>query len=101
MYVFCLECRVLRINLERKRLHLTSKPILVKEEFTVVDSYESAKVGTVTEVRARPTGNLCGKINIVAEQKGFFPIPSLKNASKESSAYFSHYHPTCTVLILI
>jgi hypothetical protein len=26
----------------------------VKEEFTVVDSYESAKVGTVTEVR--PTG---------------------------------------------
>ncbi len=48
---FCLECRVLRINLERKRLHLTSKPILVKEEFTVVDSYESAKVGTVTEVR--------------------------------------------------
>jgi hypothetical protein len=23
----------------------------VKEEFTVVDSYESAKVGTVTEVR--------------------------------------------------
>ncbi len=52
--MFCLECRVLRINLERKRLHLTSKPILVKEEFTVVDSYESAKVGTVTEVR--PTG---------------------------------------------
>jgi hypothetical protein len=26
----------------------------VKEEFTVVDSYESAKIGTVTEVR--PTG---------------------------------------------
>jgi hypothetical protein len=63
--VFCLECRVLRINLERKRLHLTSKPILVKEEFTVVDSYESAKVGTVTEVR--PKGNLRGNINIVPE----------------------------------
>ncbi len=46
-----LDCRVLRINLERRRLHLTSKPILVKEEFTVVDSYETAKVGTVTEVQ--------------------------------------------------
>jgi hypothetical protein len=65
MFVLCLECRVLRINLERKRLHLTSKPILVKEEFTVVDSYESAKVGTVTEVR--PIGFPNPEICIVAE----------------------------------
>ncbi len=86
IFVFCLECRVLRINLERKRLHLTSKPILVKEEFTVVDSYESAKVGTVTEVS--PTRNLCGNINIVSEEEWFFPMPCLRNARKESSAYF-------------
>ncbi len=62
--MFCLECRVLRINLERKRLHLTSKPILVKEEFTVVDSYESAKVGTVTEV------GLTLNWNILEKEKG-------------------------------
>jgi hypothetical protein len=34
----------------------------VKEEFTVVDSYESAKVGTVTEVR--PTGVIKPEISV-------------------------------------
>ena len=62
--IFCVaECRVLRMNLERKRLHLTSKPILVKEEFTVVDSYETAKVGTVTEVKYRYLVRTAQKMN--------------------------------------
>ena len=33
-------CRVLRVNVEKKQLHLTSKPILLNEQFDLVDSFE-------------------------------------------------------------
>ena len=33
-------CRVLRVNVEKKQLHLTSKPILLNEEFDLVASFE-------------------------------------------------------------
>ncbi|XP_023328574.1 protein RRP5 homolog isoform X2 [Eurytemora carolleeae] len=44
-----IDCRVLRVNPKKNRLHLTSKPILVKEEFSIVSTYEQAVVGTITE----------------------------------------------------
>ena len=33
-------CRVLRVNVDNKQLHLTSKPILHNEEFNLVASFE-------------------------------------------------------------
>ena len=42
-------CRVLRLDPAANKLQLTSKPILVNNEFSIVDSWESAVAGTVTE----------------------------------------------------
>ena len=33
-------CQVLRVNVEKKQLHLISKPILLNEEFDLVASFE-------------------------------------------------------------
>ena len=44
-----LQARVLRLDPAKKRLLLTTKPILVKEEFTIVKDYDTAVAGTVTE----------------------------------------------------
>ena len=35
-----LQCRVLRVNVVKKQLHLTSKPFLLNEQFDLVASFE-------------------------------------------------------------
>ena len=72
-----LQARVLRLNPEEKKLHLTTKPILVREKFTVVKDYETAVPGTITEgvvVRIKPEGLL---IQLWGELKGWAPKSKL------------------------
>ena len=44
-----LQAKVLRLNPANRQLHLTTKPILDKEQFTIVKDYDSAVPGTITE----------------------------------------------------
>lgn len=56
-----LPARVLRLDPTKNKLDVTTKPILVKEEFTIVKDYDSAVPGTVTEgvvVKITDTGLL-------------------------------------------
>ena len=45
-----LAARVLRLDPAKRRLLLTTKPILVKEQFTIVGDYDTAVMGTITVV---------------------------------------------------
>ncbi len=68
-----LKCRVLRSDPERRRLHLTNKTILVKEEYPVVGSYSEEVVGQQTEgvvVKVRDDGLLLELFNDV---RGWVP----------------------------
>ena len=72
-----LKCRVLRLNPEKKQLHLTSKPLLVNEEFDLVGSMEEAVVGTVTEgvvVKISHDGLL---LQLWGDCRGFAPRSAL------------------------
>ena len=45
-----LTCKVLRVDPSKRKIHLTSKPILVKKnDYDVVDTYDAANVGKTTE----------------------------------------------------
>ena len=44
-----LKCRVLRVDPEKKKIHLTAKNILVSEEYPVVSTFDQDHVGKVTE----------------------------------------------------
>ena len=44
-----LKCRVLRVDPEKKKIHLTAKNILVSEEYPVVSTFDQNHVGKVTE----------------------------------------------------
>ena len=72
-----LQARVLRLDPEQRKLHLTTKPILVRETFTVVKDYETAVPGTITEgvvVKIQPEGLL---IQLWGELKGWAPKSKL------------------------
>ena len=74
-----LQARVLRLNPSERRLHLTTKPILVRENFTVVKDYETAQPGTVTEgvvVKISPEGLL---IQLWGELRGWAPKSKLSS----------------------
>ena len=68
---------MLRLDPEQRKLHLTTKPILVRETFTVVKDYETAVPGTITEgvvVKIQPEGLL---IQLWGELKGWAPKSKL------------------------
>ena len=78
-----LQARVLRLNPAERKLHLTTKPILVREKFTVVGDYESAVPGTVTEgvvVKISPEGLL---IQLWGEMRGWAPKSKLSSEPLE------------------
>ena len=74
-----LQARVLRLDPAKKRLLLTTKPILVKEEFTIVEDYDTAAPGTVTEgvvVKISKDGLL---IQLWGELRGWAPKSQLSS----------------------
>jgi len=78
-----LQARVLRLNPAERRLHLTTKPILVRENFTVVKDYETAVPGTVTEgvvVKISPEGLL---IQLWGDLRGWAPKSKLSSEPLE------------------
>jgi len=78
-----LPARVLRLNPASKQLHLTTKPILVKEEFTIVKDYDTAVPGTVTEgvvVKISRDGLL---VQLWGNLKGWVPKSQLSTESIE------------------
>jgi rRNA biogenesis protein RRP5 len=80
-----LACKVLRVDPSKRRIHLTSKPILVKKsDYEIVDSYDDAHVGKVTEgvvVKMSPQGLL---LQLFGDAKGWVP------KSKISSEVVEH-----------
>jgi len=78
-----LMARVLRMNPANKQLHLTTKPILVKEEFTIVGDYDSAVPGTITEgvvVKVSKDGVL---VQLWGDLRGWVPKSQLSTESIE------------------
>jgi len=78
-----LECRVMNLEHQRRKVILTSKPILVREEYSIISSYEDAKVGTVTEgviIKILPRGLVLGLMGSV---KGFVPKGQVSTESVE------------------
>ena len=70
---------MLRLDPAKKRLLLTTKPILVKEEFTIVKDYDTAVAGTVTEgvvVKISKDGLL---IQLWGELRGWAPKSQLSS----------------------
>ena len=43
------KCRVLRVDPEKRKVHLTAKNILVNEDYPIVSNYDQQNVGKVTE----------------------------------------------------
>ena len=43
------KCRVLRVDPEKRKVHLTAKNILVSEDYPIVSNYDQQHVGKVTE----------------------------------------------------
>jgi len=78
-----LSAKVLRLNPEKRQLHLTTKPILVKEEFTIVKDYDSAIPGTITEgvvVKLAREGLL---VQLWGDLKGWVPKSQLSTETIE------------------
>merc|ERR1719228_760331 len=78
-----LPARVLRLDPASKQLHLTTKPILVKEEFTIVKDYDTAVPGTVTEgvvVKISREGLL---VQLWGNLKGWVPKSQLSTENIE------------------
>ena len=72
-----LQARVLRLEPARRRLLLTTKPILVKQQFTVVKDWDTAVPGAVTEgvvVKISAAGLL---IQLWGELRGWAPKSQL------------------------
>jgi hypothetical protein len=69
-----LHCRVLRVDPAKHRIHLTSKPILVKrDDYEVVQSFDVSNVGKVTEgvvVKLTDRGLL---LQLFGEAQGWVP----------------------------
>jgi len=70
-------CRVLRVNVDKKQLHLTSKPILLNEEFDLVGSFEEAVVGKVTEGVVVKISNDGLLLQLWGDLRGFAPRSQL------------------------
>jgi len=70
-------CRVLRANPEKKQLHLTSKPILLNEEFDLVSNFEEAVVGKVTEGVVVKISNDGLLLQLWGDCRGFAPRSAL------------------------
>ena len=71
------KCRVLRLEPSKNRLQLTSKPILVNNEFTIVSTWDQAVPGVVTEgvvVKVSGEGLL---IQLWGQMKGWAPKSQL------------------------
>ncbi len=68
-----INCRVLRVDNDRRRLHLTHKTILVNEDYPVVSEYDPAQVGVQTEgvvVKIASEGLL---LQLFGEVRGWVP----------------------------
>ena len=69
-----LHCRVLRVDPSKHRIHLTSKPILVKrDDYDIVQSFDVSNVGKVTEgvvVKLTDRGLL---LQLFGEAQGWVP----------------------------
>ena len=71
------KCRVLRLDPANNRLQLTSKPILVNNEFTIVSTWAEALPGAITEgvvVKVSGEGLL---IQLWGQMKGWAPKSQL------------------------
>jgi len=78
-----LPARVLRLNPDKKQLHLTTKPILVKEEFNIVKDYDTALPGTITEgvvVKISKDGLL---VQLWGDLRGWVPKSQLSTENIE------------------
>jgi len=78
-----LPARVLRLNPEKKQLHLTTKPILVKEEFTIVKDYDTAAPGTITEGVVVKISNNGLLVQLWGDLKGWVPKSQLSTENIE------------------
>ena len=58
---------------DKRRLHLTSKPFLVKTDFIPVSTFEDAKVGLITEGIISKISRHGLLINLMGEQRGWVP----------------------------
>lgn len=70
-------CKVLRANPEKRQLHLTSKPILLNEEFDLVSNFEEAVVGKVTEGVVVKISNDGLLLQLWGDCRGFAPRSAL------------------------
>ena len=67
------QARVLRLDSTAGRLHLTTKPLLVREEFTVVGDWDTAQPGTVTEGVVVKVGGEGLLIQLWGDLRGWAP----------------------------
>ncbi len=68
-----LKCRVLKVDPSKRRLHLTSKKLLVEQDYPIVDDFDSHHIGKVTEgvvVQATHEGVL---LQLFGETCGWVP----------------------------
>jgi len=68
-----IKCKVMMVQPAKRRLHLTSKPFLVKTDFIPVSTLEEAKVGLITEGVVSKISRHGLLINLMGEQRGWVP----------------------------
>ena len=74
-----LPARVLRLDPAKRRLLLTTKPILVKEQFTIVGDYDTAVPGTITEGVVVKISNQGLLIQLWGDLRGWAPKSQLSS----------------------
>jgi len=79
-----LTCKVLRVDPAKRKIHLTSKPILVKKnDYDIVDTYDATNVGKTTEgvvVKMTSQGLL---LQLFGEVRGWVPKSKISTESVE------------------
>eukprot|EP00088_Acartia_fossae_P015650 TRINITY_DN1860_c0_g1_i2.p1 TRINITY_DN1860_c0_g1~~TRINITY_DN1860_c0_g1_i2.p1 ORF type:complete len:1447 (+),score=367.26 TRINITY_DN1860_c0_g1_i2:45-4343(+) len=78
-----IDCKVIKVNPERKRLHLTSKPYMVKNEFSIISSIDEAEEGVITEGVVAKISKAGLLINLMGEARGWAPASELSTEPVE------------------
>jgi rRNA biogenesis protein RRP5 len=79
-----LNCKVLRVDPSKRKIHLTSKPILVKKnDYEIVSTYDESNVGKVTEgvvVKLSGQGLL---LQLFGDVRGWVPKSKISSEAVE------------------
>ena len=95
-----LKVRVLKVDPSKKRLHLTAKKLLLKEDFDIVDDYEDKFLNTITEGTVVKTTKEGLLLQLFGDVCGFVPKSkvSIEQIENLESMFYKGQVLKCKVL---